>query len=579
MITIKESTPVKMSGITSLFLSFDYNKNIIEAIKREPNYNYNSHTKEWEFPLTSLASLVDNLTYLDDINLMLRQDENALNSLKPTLNYKTKCFKHQLEGIEFGLQENHKKWLLLDAPGLGKTKTIINLAEELKVQKGIKHCLVVCGVASLRTNWEKEIYTHSNLDCRIIGKKFLPKLKIFSYDASIEERVEEIKKGIDEFFIIINIESLRDKKVQVGEYKKGPKKGQPKYEIFSPILEELKKLNIEMIVIDEAHAVKDINSQQAKNFVKLDSEYKIAATGTLLLNNPLESYIPLYWTGNEKSSFYNFQSQYCVYGGFGGNQIVGYKNLNMLKDEIDSCSLRRTKDLLDLPTKTIIKEYVELNDLHQQFYNDVVNGVKEECDKIELKTNNVLALTTRLRQASVLPSILTSSSIKSSKIERCVDLIHQLVSQKEKVVIMSTFKEPILELAKQIQELNPLICIGDTKDVDIDKYKEEFQEDNNHYIMLCTWEKMGTGHTLNRASYMIFLDTPWTFGVFDQACDRIHRIGSKKPVFIYNLIALNTIDEKVAELLEKKKAISDYLVDGKADSDALEILKKYIEDL
>lgn len=577
MIIIKENKPNKMTGLTSLFLSFDYNKNIIEEIKKEPVYNYNTATKEWEFPLTSLSNLLDNLTYLDDINLILKSDKNDLKSLKPILDYKTKCFQHQLEGIEYGL--NHPKWLLLDAPGLGKTKTIINLAEELKAQKGIKHCLVVCGVASLRTNWKKEIKIHSNLDCRIIGERIGTRKGKITYDASIEERVKEIEKGIDEFFIVTNIESLRDKKVKVGEYTRGPKKGQPKEKIICPVLEALKKLDIEMIVIDEAHAVKDVNSQQAKNFIKLDSEYKIAATGTLLLNNPLEAYIPLYWTGNEYSSFYNFQSQYCIFGGFGGNQIVGYKNLNMLKEEIDNCSLRRTKDLLDLPTKTVINEYVELNDSHMDFYNDVVNGVKEECDKIELKTNNVLALTTRLRQASILPSILTSNNIKSSKIERCVDLIYQLVSQKEKVVIMSTFKEPIIELSKQISDLKPLICIGDTKSSDIENNKELFQEDNEHMIMLCTWEKMGTGHTLNRASYMIFLDTPWTFGVFDQACDRIHRIGSKKPVFIYNLIGLNTIDEKVAELLEKKKAISDYLVDGKADEDALEILKRYIQDL
>ena len=66
---------------------------------------------------------------------------------------------------------------------------------------------------------------------------------------------------------------------------------------------------------------------------------------------------------------------------------------------------------------------------------------------------------------------------------------------------------------------------------------------------------MGTGHTLTAASYMVFLDTPYTFGLFDQACDRIHRIGTKNPVFIYNLIATGTIDEKVAFILEKKKAL------------------------
>ena len=97
--------------------------------------------------------------------------------------------------------------------------------------------------------------------------------------------------------------------------------------------------------------------------------------------------------------------------------------------------------------------------------------------------------------------------------------------------------------------------------------------------MLATWQKMGTGVTLNAASYEVFLDTPWTEAVFIQAQDRIHRIGSKKPVFIYNLVCKNTIDERVLELVQSKGAISDYVVDDIISPNAVESLKKYIEDL
>ena len=576
MIKIEERKPNKITGNTSLFLSFDYNKDIINQVKQEPLYLFDDKTKEWELPITSLASLLDNLTYLDDIKLKLYKEKEIEEDNKLTIDYRTKPFNYQLDGIKYGL--SHDKWLLLDAPGLGKSLQIIYLAEELHKQRGLKHCLIVCGVASLRANWKNEIEKHSNLSCRIIGEK-VSKKGNSSY-ALISDRAKELKDGIEEFFIITNIESFRDKKEQVA-ITKGPNKGKFKDKIYCPILDAFNdsKEEIDMIVIDEVHKCKDPNSQQSKNFIKLKSKYKIAATGTLLLNNPLEAYIPLYWTENEHSNYYNFKNEYCVYGGFGGNQIVGFKNISLLKDEIDSCSLRRTKDLLDLPEKTIINEYIELDDTHKDFYNNVVRGVKEECDKIELKANNILALTTRLRQASVLPSILTTQNIKSTKIERAVDLIYQLVSNKEKVVVMSTFKDSVLELAKNIRDLEPLICIGDTKDSDINKYKDYFQNDNEHYVMLCTWQKMGTGHTLNRASYMIFLDTPWTAGVYEQACDRIHRIGSKNPVFIYNLVAKETFDEKVVELLEKKKAISDYMIDDSLDENTLEILKRYIKDL
>ena len=97
--------------------------------------------------------------------------------------------------------------------------------------------------------------------------------------------------------------------------------------------------------------------------------------------------------------------------------------------------------------------------------------------------------------------------------------------------------------------------------------------------MLATWQKVGTGITLTAASYAIFLDTPWNNAIFCQAQDRIHRIGSKKPVFIYNLVCKDTIDERVLELVESKGAISDYVVDDIITESAINSLKKYIEDL
>ena len=578
MIVIKEKTSKHITGATSLFLSFPKNNKIIAIVKSLPIRKYDSKTYTWEAPLSELAFLLDNLTEFDDIKLeLLKDEENNYDDVELQVNYKAKLFDHQLEAVKYGLK--HENFLLLDAPGLGKTLSIICLAEELKKQKGIKHCLVVCGVASLRTNWRKEIEKFSHLDVRVLGEKVSKKGNI-SY-TSIDEKVKEIKDGIKEFFIVTNVESFREKSVNV-PILRGPHKGEIKKKVTCPILDALKKAIPEeelFGVIDEAHAVKNQNAKQTANFRKLKCKYKVAATGTLLLNNPLEAYTALNWIGKEKLSPSEFEHFYCTYGGFGNHQIKGFQNINILKDEIESCSLRRTKDLLNLPPKTIIDEFVDLTPDQEEFYENVVNGIKAECDKVKLNNSNTLAMTVRLRQASVLPSILTSNEVTSAKIERCIDLVEQLVSQKEKVVVMSTFKEPVMELASRLKHLKPLVCTGNTSAGNIDKNITEFQTKEDSYIMLCTWEKMGTGHTLNKASYMIFLDTPWTWGVFDQACDRIHRIGSTRPVFIYNLIAMNTIDEKVKYLLDKKKAISEFVVDGILDDNTYEILKDYIEDL
>lgn len=90
---------------------------------------------------------------------------------------------------------------------------------------------------------------------------------------------------------------------------------------------------------------------------------------------------------------------------------------------------------------------------------------------------------------------------------------------------------------------------------------------------------MGTGVTLNRARYAIFLSTPWTAGVNIQWQDRIHRIGTKNPVFIYNLWTIGTFDERVKELLDTKGALSDYVIDDEISPDTINILRQYIEEL
>lgn len=334
-----------------------------------------------------------------------------------------------------------------------------------------------------------------------------------------------------------------------------------------------------MIVVDEAHVCKQPTSCQAKHLLKLSAKYQIGATGTLLLNNPLDAYVPLKWLGIDKSTYTNYKYYYCNYAGQFNNILTGFRNTQILKDQIEKNSLRRTKDLLDLPPKTIINEYVEMNDQQAIFYDNIKQGIIDQVDKVHMSTANLLAMVARLRQATACPSILTTEKITSSKIERALDLAKQIIDNGDKVVIFSTFKETINLMINQIKEYNPLICTGDISDVEISQNIDKFQTCQENKIMLATWQKMGTGITLTAASYAIFLDTPWTDGVYQQAQDRIHRIGSKNPVFIYDLICKNTIDERVLEIVQSKQAISDYIIDDKINPQMLDNLKNYIQEL
>ena len=202
MILIEEKKAKQTVGTTSLFITFQYNPLIVDVIKGCDAAVYNKKGVYWEVPLLNLAYLLDSLVLVDDIELHLLKDRvvKHIPYVEPE-DVEIKMFKHQKEAVEYGL--NKDKWLLLDAPGLGKTLTIIRLAEERKKRDKIQHCLIICGINNLKHNWKKEIEKFSKEQCRIIGQKITRTGK--SRTVGIKERVEELSNKLDEFFIILNI--------------------------------------------------------------------------------------------------------------------------------------------------------------------------------------------------------------------------------------------------------------------------------------------------------------------------------------------------------------------------------------
>lgn len=559
MIQIKENTSKKLPGGTSLFVSFNYNEEIIKTIKTFCDvYNYDKKEKIWEVPITSLSRLLDNLCSIDDITLEVLKDKKQKKSNNEiTTKLKTKPYPYQNEGIKYGI--NNDRFLLLDAPGLGKSLQIIYIAQELKKTEKLEHCLVICGVNTLKNNWKNEIKTHSNLSCRILGEKVNTKGNVVI--GSVQERLEQLKHPIKEFFVITNVETLRN----------------------NDIVKEINsnKVNkFDMIVVDEVHRCKSNTSQQGKNLLKLTkAKHRIGLSGTVLMNNPLDCYVPLKWIGAENCNATNFKYYYCNFGGPFGNELIGYKNMNILKDMLESNSLRRTKDLLDLPEKTIIHELVDMESSQSNFYDNIKNGIISQVDKVHMTTTSLLAMVSRLRQATACPSYLTTENISSAKIDRAIDIAEQIVNNGNKVVIYSIFKETLNILNEKLSNYQPLLCTGDIKDNIIADNISKFQTDESYKVMLATCQKMGTGITLTAANYAIFIDCPWTQADCLQCEDRIHRIGSKEPVFIYYLWTNNTIDMRVKDIVETKGILSDYVVDDTYQPQFLEKLKQIIEEL
>ena len=309
------------------------------------------------------------------------------------------------------------------------------------------------------------------------------------------------------------------------------------------------------------------NTTQAQNLLKLDAPFKVGATGTLVVNNPESCRMPLFWTNNDFATLTNFKSQYCSYGGFNGRQVIGYKNLDVLREEIDNCSIRRTLyDVrADIPQLTIDIEYLEMEDDQQKFYEAIKEGVKEEADKIELKASNLLALTTRLRQATACPSVLTTQNIESIKVQRAFEYIQEITSQGEKVVVFSVFKEPLYQLATKLEGFRFSLNTGDIDDATVMNNVTRFQDDPNEQVFLGSCSKMGVGYTLNSSMYLIFIDTPYTFALFEQCYQRVHRISNTRPAYIKVLVCTETIDERVQEIVTTKKDLGEYLTGNKSE--------------
>jgi non-specific serine/threonine protein kinase len=124
------------------------------------------------------------------------------------------------------------------------------------------------------------------------------------------------------------------------------------------------------------------------------------------------------------------------------------------------------------------------------------------------------------------------------------------------------FKETLNELAAKLDQFRFSINTGDTPDAVVAANVSRFQDDLNEQVFAGTWGKVGTGWTLNAASYLICLDTPYTAAMFDQGTDRIWRVNNTRPAFITVLMCKETIDERVQQIIEAKKELGEYLVDG-----------------
>ena len=210
--------PIKLKVEKALLITFPYDIKIVEVMRGFEKKFWHPDKKMWELPFSCLETLKSQLSMInkpfdiyDQLSIISYTEQNdKFKHYNIDYKYKTKPRKHQIDGFNYGMHS--EKWLLADDPGLGKTFQTLNIALAKRQEEWFKHCLIVVGVNNLKLNWVREIKIHTNEEPYVLGQRVVTKGpnkgKIVYKDN--KEKMEDIINGVDNFFLIVNIESLRD---------------------------------------------------------------------------------------------------------------------------------------------------------------------------------------------------------------------------------------------------------------------------------------------------------------------------------------------------------------------------------
>ena len=577
MIRLKADFSKKLNSVYSIFVTFPYNPNYVELMKTMKNRSFDNDTKIWEIGWDCYTQLIGTLNnyripyngneFMESIEVLKQEiarrekvykpDSNIDSSILDKVEFKTPPFSYQKEGIAYMLE--HDRCLIADEQGLGKTYQTLNTAV---LKRGGKHCLIIAGYDTLQFNWVAEVEKHTNEKAYVLGQRTKRNGRV--YLGTLQDRLDDIKNldKIEEFFIITAPTTIRQciKKEYI---KKTGKKGFNKVYTNAEILEEwCKKGEIGRIIYDEFQTAKNFEASQTEALLHIKSApYKIAATGTPIMNKNLDLYPLMNWLGYENRNYYEFKNTYCIMGGYKNKEVKGNKNTQELHQKLNQFMIRRKKaDVLDLPEKIFITEILEMDGKQWTLYEKMKDFYKQRLAMMKGNKVELLASVLNLRKITTHPKWVDDEYKDSVKFERTRQLVYDITENGQKVIIFSNWSTPIDWLMDELSMYNPAKITGDTKDRM--EQVEKFQNDETCKVILGTIGAMGTGLTLTAASNVIFLDEPWNRALKDQATDRCHRIGTKNNVNVYTLICKGTMDEMVHKTVNKKGRVADEIVDG-----------------
>jgi len=463
---------------------------------------------------------------------------------------KVEILPYQLDGIAFAAGAGRA--ILADDMGLGKTLQGIGMAEVLAREADIRKVLVVCP-ASVKAQWRSEVLRFSGRDCQIVL-------------GSAAGRSSQYENEC--FFTICNYEQvLRD-------------------------IIAIERVRWDLIVLDEGQRIKNWEAKTAQTIKALRSPFALVLSGTPLENRLDDLFSVVEFIDDRRlGPAFRFFNRHRVTDESG--KILGYKDLDLLRERLKPVLLRRTRSAVmkDLPPRTT--EIVRIAPTDEQAGIELAQMqiVSAIVRKSYISEMDLL----RLRKALLLARMNADSTFLvdkhapgfSSKLERLQELLEGLAAENErKIVLFSEWTTMLTLIEEQIKrlKLDYVRLDGSVPQTKRQQLVNQFQRDPTCRVFLTT-NAGSTGLNLQAANTVINVDLPWNPAVLEQRIARAHRMGQKNPVQVYLLVTEGTIEEKLLATLSAKHDLALAALDMESNvrevalASGIEELKQRLEVL
>jgi len=456
--------------------------------------------------------------------------------------FKTKPYQHQLIALEKSW--NRETYAYFMEMGTGKTKVLIDNAAMLYDKGKIDGLLIIAPKGVMGTWYNQELPAH--LPDHIENVAVMWQANITKSQSIKLGNL--FKTGEELHILIMNVEALSTNK--------GLKFAQ-KFLLSHNTL----------IALDESTTIKNPKALRTKNIIQISdmAKYRRILTGAPVTKNPLDLFSQCYFLDPyhlDHQSYYSFRTRYAIMktayiSGRSIQLVSGFKHLDELAEKLKPFSYRVLKeDCLDLPPKIYMKRNIELSTEQKKVYKEMKEQALAHLHGKQITTMTALTQLMRLHQITCghfAADDGTTQEIKNHRLEELMDVLDEVEG---KIIIWAHYQYDIKKIIKEIKKVHGPRSVVDyyglTPQDQRDKNREAFQNDSKVRYLVGTPQTGGYGITLTAANTVIYYSNGYDLEKRLQSEDRAHRIGQHKPVTYVDILAEDTVDEKIVKALRKK---------------------------